>query len=316
MIAFIFPGQGAQKVGMLSAFLNAFKVAKDTVDRIEEAVKIKISDIIEFGPQDELTKTNTAQLSIFTTSMVCLEILKSEYSFDISKQCKLMAGHSLGEISALCASGVFSLEDAAKLVKVRGDAMASVSNGDFLMAALLGVSVNDILPIISDFESVNRFCCVANDNMSTQVVISGYKNAVDKVIEKMHENFPKSKAIPLNTSGPFHTSLMSKAAIELEKYLISGKIKYNDFIVPVISNYSAMAMTDKDEVCGELIKQVISRVRWRETIDILANDLEIEKIVELAPGKVLTSMIKREYPEKTTLNLDTVAEFDTLFKSI
>ena len=311
MIALIFPGQGAQKVGMLSTFTSAFPKSKQIVERIEDATCTKISEIIEHRSLEELTKTNNAQLAIFTTSMVCLDILKD--NFEIYKHCKYMAGHSLGELSALCASEVFSLEDAAKIVKVRGDAMANACPDidNYAMVALLGINAdtvnNDINNSISNTNSIvnnTEVCAIANDNTSTQVVISGHKNAVDNALRRLQY----SKAIRLNTSGPFHTSLMAPAAKILDEHL--QNVKYNKCIVPVISNVS---VTPIEDVRNELVTQITSPVQWRKTIDMLVHDPDITEIVELAPGKVLSSMLKREYPDFNSFNFDSVDNIQ-LFK--
>ena len=316
MIVLVFPGQGSQKVGMLSAFVNAFKSGRDVLDEIENSVSFRISKVIEEGSLEELTKTNNAQLAIFTVGMVCLGVLAKEYGFDIAKHCKYLAGHSLGEYTALCASGVFALADATRLVKARGDIMAQVCNNsaDFSMVALLGVPIFDIEPIIQEFQQGPYICSVANDNMSSQVVISGYRSVVNQAIDTIKYKFNKLRTIPLNTSGPFHTSLMSHAAIALDEFLISSDIKYSDFKVPVISNVSAFPINNKDQVHDELIRQMVSKVRWRETTDILVHDNEIDMIVEVAPGKVLTSMIRRDFPNTKVFSLETVNQIEEFIK--
>ena len=313
MIALIFPGQGAQKVGMLSSFINAFSIGRDILDNIENATSIKISKIIELGSIEELTKTNNAQLAIFTVSMICLEILKKEYEFNIANNCKYMAGHSLGEISALCAAGAFTIEEGARIVKARGEAMAKAcqDSSKFSMVALLGISIQDIKEIIK--ESTNEeFCYIANDNSSSQVVISGYKNAVDKKKKKIKKYFNKIKPVKLNTSGAFHTPLMRNAAIELKDFLINKNTVFSDLNIPVISNISAQAIINKNFIFNELINQITSKVRWRETIDIFVNDSEIDKIVEVAPGKILTSMIKNTSTK--ILSLDTINKIEEFVK--
>ncbi len=316
MIALLFPGQGSQKIGMLSAFVNAFPCAKRTLNEIEDATSYKILSLTENASIEELSKTENAQLAIFATGVLCLTILKHEYGFEIKNKCKYLAGHSLGEYTALCASGVLSLHDASKLVKKRGELMADACKNpeDYLMSAILGITVTDIENILNECQPNNGVCVIANDNSNTQVVLSGHKNAVLSVINKITNKYPKVKNIGLNTSGAFHSPIMSNVAIALDEYLSTGSISFNDFSIPVISNVTLTPMTNKDIVIDELIKQVISRVRWRETIELICYDNEIDKIVEIAPGRVLSNMVKRDYNDRIVVSLDTIAHIEEFMK--
>lgn len=312
MIALLFPGQGVQKVGMLSPFVNAFPCAKQTLEEIEEATSFKIFSLTETGSLEELSRTENAQLAIFTASMLCLTILKHEYGFDLKTQCKYLAGHSLGEYTALCASDVFSLRDASRLVRKRGELMASACKNprDYLMSAVLNSTLEDVESIISEYKNGNEVCVIANDNSKTQVVLSGHVGAVRTAIEKLTKKFSWVKTIDLNTSGAFHSPIMGSVAIMLDEYLATMSVSFSEFSVPVISNVTATPITSKNDVCNELISQMISRVRWRETIELIMGDNEIERTVEIAPGRVLANMIKRDYKERTITNLDTINQIE------
>ncbi|MDR0942252.1 MAG: ACP S-malonyltransferase [Holosporales bacterium] len=313
--ALIFPGQGAQTVGMATAFANGFKAGSDVVEEIDDAVSFKLSKIIEEGPIEELTKTQNAQLAIFAVSMACINILEKEFGYVIKKKCKYLAGHSLGEYSALCAAGVFSISEAAKIIKIRGELMSRENgNDDCCMYALLGVCTAEIEDIVSQYNSGRNICVIANDNSPSEVVISGNKQAVFEVIEKVKNSTNMIKAIKLNTSGPFHSPLMAKAAMEFDG-ILSKDFKYNDFNVPVIMNVTARPLDKKEDLHECLIRQMTNRVRWRETTDFLINDPEIDKIVEAAPGRKLSKMLKRTYPEANVIPLETVSQIEEFVKS-
>lgn len=319
MIALLFPGQGTQKIGMLTAFVSAFSCAKCTLEEIEDATSLKILSLTENSSLEELSKTENAQLAVFTFGMLCLSILKHEYGFDLKSECKYLAGHSLGEYTALCASGVFSLYDSAKLVKKRGELMAAACKKpeNLLMSAVLGVTVAEVESVLDKFQTencVNGICVIANDNSSTQVVLSGHKETVQFMIKQIMNEYPRVRSIDLNTSGAFHSPLMSSVAIALDEYFAKEVIPINDFSVPVISNVTVTAMTNKNIVCDELIKQVISRVRWRETIDLICADNEINTVVEVSPNHILSNMIKRDYASQAVINLDTINQIEEFMK--
>ncbi len=305
MITLLFPGQGTQKVGMFSSFLTAFRSCQDILEEIEDSVSYKISRIVEEGPIEELTKTNNAQLAIFTSSVLCLNILTREYGYNIYDTCKFLAGHSLGEYTALYASGVLSLKDSAKLVYARGNIMANVFSGNtdqFSMAAVLGLSSDIIAPYLCG----DKICTIGNDNSSTQVVLSGYKESVNTIATLLKNKYNNIKVIKLNTSGPFHSPLMAPAIIELEKFFCKTDIKFNKFKIPIISNVYAFPFDNTEQIQSELIRQMVSTVRWRESMELIVNDNEIDTIVEVAPGKVLTSMLKRDYTNVNVFTLDTL----------
>ena len=314
--AFVFPGQGSQKIGMASAFVNGYKTGMDTMQEIEDAISFKLSDLIENGAMEELTRAENAQIAIFAVGMMCIRILENEYGYNLARRCKYLAGHSLGEYTALCAAGVFSLSDAAKLVRRRGELMSRAfpDSENYSMVALIGLCADDIEKEISEYTVGDNVCVIANDNSDTQVVISGHRNAVNEFIEKIKSMPRFKKAIALQTSGAFHSPLMAKVAIEFDKVLASG-FETHDFNIPVIMNVTAEPLSDKDAVKIKMLSQITGRVRWRETVQYITNDAEIGKVVEIAPGKVLSNMLKRSNPEINTCALETVAQIEEFIKA-
>lgn len=263
-----------------------------------------------------MTKTENAQPAIFAVSMMCVKILEKEYGYNFSKECKYFAGHSLGEYSALCASGVFSISDMAKLVRFRGELMSRAfpDKQSCAMVALIGISADDIEDLASKYQSGQNVCVIANDNSNSQVVISGTRSTVLEFVEEAKKTTNLTKAIELNTSGPFHSPLMAKAAIEFDKKLSSDFIP-GEFSIPVIMNVFATPLSSKSEVKEYMVRQMTGRVRWRETVQLMADDSEITKIIEIAPGKVLSNMLKRAIPGVNTFSLETVSQIEEFIKS-
>ena len=314
--AFVFPGQGSQTIGMASSFMNGYKASMETMKEIEDAISFKLSDLIENGTMEELTKAENAQPAIFAVGMMCVKILENEYGYNFVRRSKYFAGHSLGEYTALCASGVFSLRDTAKLVRCRGELMSQAfpDSDNYSMVALIGISVDDIEKSISEYNVGKNICVIANDNSDTQVVISGHRQAVSAFIEKAKSTTNLKKAIELKTSGAFHSPLMGKVAIEFDRVLASG-FEPSDFRIPVIMNVTATPLVNKDEVKFQMVRQITNRVRWRETMKFMTSDAEIAKVVEMAPGKVLSNMLKRSNPEANTFALNTVAQIEEFIKA-
>ena len=313
---FVFPGQGSQKVGMASAFVNGYKTGMETMQEIEDAISFKLSDLIEDGTIEELTKAENAQPAIFAVGMMCVRILENEYGYNLAKKCKYLAGHSLGEYTALCASGVFSLSDAAKLVRRRGELMSQAfpDSENYAMVALIGLCAEDIEKEISEYNADGNVCVIANDNSDTQVVISGHRKAVNEFIEKIKLMSSFKKAIALQTSGAFHSPLMAPIAVEFDKILASG-FETHGFSVPVIMNVTAQPLGDDATVKTMMVNQIVGRVRWRETMKYMTSDAEIGKVIEVAPGKVLSNMLKRANPEMNTCTLETVAQIEEFIKA-
>ena len=309
--AFIFPGQGSQKIGMASAFMNGYKAGFDTMKEIEDAISFNLSDLIENGTMKELTQAENAQPAIFAVSMMCVNILSKEYGYNFEQNCKYLAGHSLGEYSALCVSGVFSLQETAKLVRKRGELMSKAfpNSDDYAMVALLGVCASDIRELIKGVDD----CFIANDNSNEQVVISGKTEAVLKFADDLKSDIGLKKAVRLKTSGPFHSPFMAGVSIQFDQY-ISGIYKPHKCSIPVIMNMTAKPSCDKADIIWNMTNQITSQVKWRETTDFLMNDNEIDKIIEVAPGKVLSNMIIRTYPEANVLSLDSVQKIADFVK--
>jgi [acyl-carrier-protein] S-malonyltransferase len=285
------------------------------MEEIEEAISFKISEIIAEGPVEELTKTENAQPAIFATGMACVAILEKEYGYEIARNVKYMAGHSLGEYTALCAAGAMSISDTAKLVRKRGKLMAAAcpDRENYAMVALLGVGSGVIEPLVAPYQSGRNICVIANDNSESQVVISGHRKAVEAVCKEAG-HFGLAKAIELNVDGPFHCPLMSQAAIEFDEVL-ANVTTYRDCNIPVIMNFTASPIIRRGDLPSSLVGQITGRVRWRETTDLLMNDREIDEIIEIAPGRTLSKMLKRNYNEANVRSLETVAQIAEFAKS-
>ncbi|MGB0572545.1 MAG: ACP S-malonyltransferase [Alphaproteobacteria bacterium] len=287
--AFVFPGQGSQEVGMGQSLAEAFPAARLVFEEVDDALETRLSRIIFEGPQDELTLTQNAQPALMTVSMAVVRVLEEEGGIKVSEAASYVAGHSLGEYSALAASGALSVADTARLLRIRGEAMqAAVPVGVGAMAAILGPSLEDVEAIASD-AAEEQVCDVANDNSEGQVVVSGNTEAVERAVEIAKERGAR-RAILLPVSAPFHCALLDPAADVMTYALASAKIS-----VPspaVIANVTAAPVTNPDEIRNLLIEQVSSRVRWREGV-LAMRDLGVEELCELGAGKVLSGLTRR-----------------------
>jgi len=293
--AFVFPGQGSQKIGMGKDVADAFPVAKLVFQEVDDAIGKNLSAIIFGGEQEELNLTENTQPAIMATSIAIWRVLEQEA--DISKYCSLVAGHSLGEYSALCAAGAISLGDTARLLKIRGQSMQkAVPVGKGAMAAILGLSFDDVKAIT---EATG--CWSANDNTDGQVVISGGKEEVLKACELAKEKGAK-RALELPVSAPFHCPLMQPAADAMRDALAAVTIHVPK--VPLVANVTAAQTTSPDEIRDLLVQQVTGSVRWRESVQNMAA-AGIENVIEIGYGKVLTGMTKRIVD---TLNGECVAD--------
>ena len=283
-IAFLFPGQGSQVVGMGKELVSQEASAKAIFDKADEKLSIKLSDIIFEGPEDVLKRTENTQPALLTVSTAVLELLKER-----GIQADYVAGHSLGEYSALVAAGSLSFEDAVYAVRNRGLLMEeAVPAGVGTMAAVIGFDQERLEAITTDVSNGEESVQVANLNCPGQIVISGTVGGVEKASALAKEE--GAKVIPLQVSGPFHSSLMKPAA---EKYNeILNQIVINEAKTPVIANVTAKAITDSDEIKGKLIEQLYSPVRWEETVRELM-DLGVDTFVEIGPGKVLSGLVKK-----------------------
>jgi [acyl-carrier-protein] S-malonyltransferase len=288
-IAFVFPGQGSQDVGMGKALADAFPAARAVFDEVDEALSQKLSTIMWEGPKDTLTLTENAQPALMAVSMAVMRVLETEKGFRLADKVKFVAGHSLGEYSALAAAGAFSLADTARLLKLRGQAMQkAVPVGLGAMAALLGVGI-DVATKVAAEAAQGDVCQVANDNEPTQVVLSGHKTAIDRVADvgKAHG---VRRAVPLPVSAPFHCALMQPAADAMADAL--SKVTIHKPVVPVVANVVARAISDPDEIRRRLVEQVVGTVRWRECVQYMAAG-GITEAYEIGAGKVLAGLIGR-----------------------
>lgn len=307
MRAFIFPGQGSQSVGMGAALADASRPARDVFDEVDEALGQNLFRLMREGPDEELKLTENAQPAIMAHSIAVLRA----WGVDLSDVASFVAGHSLGEYSALCAAGSFDLATTAKLLKLRGQAMqAAVPVGEGAMAALLGAD----LPMarrIAEAAAQGEVCTVANDNDPSQVVISGAKAAIDRAVE-MAKEFGAKRAVPLPVSAPFHCPLMQPAAEAMSDAL--SYVVVAAPAVPVFANVTAAAENDPDAIRSLLVDQVTGMVRWRESVGNMA-EAGVAEFVEIG-GRVLGSMVKRIVPDVKMTSVVTMEDIGALAKEI
>lgn len=301
--AFVFPGQGSQTVNMGKDLYENFDIAKDVFKEVDSALNKDLSKIIFEGPQELLTQTENAQPAIMCVSIAILRVLEKESGKKIDELCKFVAGHSLGEYSALCASGAISLGDTAKLLKIRGESFAEAGKHSIgAMAALVGATIEQAEDVASRAKQAGEVCQVANDNTVRQVVISGNEKSIDEAI-KIATEMGIKRAIKLQVSGAFHSELMKPAVENMKKALENVKIQTPK--VPLIANVYAAQVSTPDEIKESLLKQITSRVRWRETMLLFENN-GIEEIVEVGPGKVLTGMVAKTTPNIKSFSINTL----------
>ena len=300
--SFIFPGQGSQIVGMCKEFYDNFNVAKDVFEEVNTALNKDLKRIMFEGPEDVLTDTENAQPAIMTGSIAVLKVLEQETGKKINELCSTVAGHSLGEYSALCAGEVFSVSDTARLLTVRGKAFSDAcQRSQGAMVALVGASIEQAEEVCERSRLNGEILQVANDNTVGQVVISGNLNSIDKSIEIAAEMKIK-RAIKLNVSGAFHSELMRPAVGAMEDILSNTLIKSPN--VDVIANYTAN-IENQSEIKGNLLKQITNRVRWRETmLNMEANG--IDTFVEIGISKVLSGMILKTCPNVKVFTINSI----------
>ncbi|WP_374514996.1 ACP S-malonyltransferase [Brevundimonas sp.] len=312
-LALLFPGQGSQSVGMGAALADAFASARDVFAEVDEALGQKLAQLMREGPEDQLTLTENAQPALMAVSVAAARALKAEFGVGVDRAA-FVAGHSLGEYSALCAAGAISLADTARLLKLRGQAMQrAVPVGKGAMASLIGPKSD--LALAEEAARAGSevgVCVVANDNNAGNVVISGDKAAVDRAIEKAKEL--GARAIPLNVSAPFHCPLMQPAADEMAAALADARISAP--VVPVVANVTARPESDPEAIRRLLVEQVTGRVRWRESMEWMAGDGGVTRFAEIGSGKVLTGMAKRIAPDAESQSLNTPEELEAFAKSL
>ncbi|MCZ8178255.1 MAG: ACP S-malonyltransferase [Rhizobium sp.] len=287
-VAFTFPGQGSQAVGMGKDLADNFAEARAVFEEVDEALGQKLSDIMWNGPEETLTLTANAQPALMAVSMAVIRVLEAR-GLDVKSKVAYVAGHSLGEYSALCAAGTFSIADTARLLRIRGNAMqAAVPVGEGAMAAIIGLEHGDVQAICAEASSVGP-CQIANDNGGGQLVISGGKAAVEKAAALASEKGAK-RAIMLPVSAPFHSALMGPAADAMRQAL--SKVEKKDPIVPLIANVRAAPVTSASEIADLLVEQVTGQVRWRETVEWFGAN-GVTTLYEVGAGKVLTGLARR-----------------------
>ncbi len=307
--ALTFPGQGSQKIGMGESLAANFSACREVFEEVDDALSQNLSKLMWHGEINDLTLTANAQPALMACGIAAIRALETECGFSVSDS-KYVAGHSLGEYTALCAAGSISLRDTALLLRARGNAMqAAVSPGLGAMAALLGASINDAETVISKTQG-QGICQIANDNAVGQIVISGDYKAVEKACSEAALIGIK-KAIMLNVSAPFHSSLMSPAAEEMSNALSS--VEFMKPLIPVVSNVKAKAIIDPKILKNDLILQVTDRVRWRESV-LFMYDNGIKKFIEPGCGKVLTVMLRRIVKGLDGISIDTAESLDTFSK--
>jgi len=311
MIAFIFPGQGSQKVGMGAALAEASVIARATFEEVDDALSQKLSTLMREGPEGELTLTANAQPAIFAHAIAVLRVLEGEGGIRISAKGECVAGHSLGEYTALAAVNAFSLPDAARLLRRRGEAMqAAVPVGEGAMCALLGADLETALKL-AEAAAQGQVCEVANDNDPTQVVLSGHVGAIERAVELARE-FGIKRAVPLPVSAPFHCSLMQPAADAMAEAL--AETPPGPMRLPLYANVTAALVTEPAEAQDLLVRQVTGRVRWRESVLAMA-DSGVTHFVELG-GKVLSPMVRKIAPDAKATSVVSMEDLEALAREI
>lgn len=309
--AVVFPGQGSQAVGMGKALADGFAEARHLFEEVDDALGQKLSQLMWEGPEDQLTLTENAQPALMAVSLAVIRVLEKQGNWRLAEKAAFVAGHSLGEYSALAAAGTFSVADTARLLKLRGQAMQkAVPVGIGAMAALLGVELPEAESIAAE-AAQGEVCQVANDNSSGQVVISGHKAAVDRAVALAAEKGFK-RSVLLAVSAPFHCALMQPAADAMEEAL--GKVTVNAPVVPVVANVTAAPTVDPALIRAQLVQQVTGTVRWRECV-LAMKGLGVERLIEVGSGKVLAGLTKRIDKDVSALSLQTPEDIDAFLSA-
>ena len=310
--AFVFPGQGSQAVGMGKEFADAFPVAREVFEEIDDALEQKLSKLMFEGPDDDLTLTENAQPALMAVSMAAMAVLKAEGGIELAKVADYVAGHSLGEYSALAAAGTFSLADTARLLKTRGKAMQqAVPVGEGAMAALLGLDLEQAREVVEE-AAEGDVLANANDNAPGQVVVSGKREAVERAVEVAKEKGAK-RAMLLQVSAPFHCPMMAPAADVMAEALAAVDIKAPS--VPLIANVTAAPVEDPAEIRRLLVEQVTGMVRWRESC-LTMRDKGIDVMVEVGAGKVLSGLARRIDRDLAASNIGNPADVEAFLGAL
>jgi [acyl-carrier-protein] S-malonyltransferase len=307
-VAFVFPGQGSQFIGMGKDLAETYEEARETFQEVDDTLSQKLSAMVFEGEESELNMTQNTQPALMAVSMAVINVLKKQAGLDIANACKFVAGHSLGEYSALCASEVVSLADTARLLKLRGTSMQeAVPVGVGTMAAILGLDFDVVAKITQD-AAQGQVCVAANNNSDGQVVISGHKEAVERAITIASEQGAK-RAVILPVSAPFHCSLMAPAAKKMAPAL--ADTTFNVPLVPVVANVTANAQNDPEMLKSLLVKQITGAVRWRESVIYMAGE-GITDMVEIGAGKVLCGLARRIDRSIATQSVCSPADIEAL----
>ncbi len=312
--ALVFPGQGSQAVGMGRELAEAFAEARLVFEEVDEALGQKLSQLMFEGPEADLTLTENAQPALMAVSLAVVEVLKKQGGLEIAKAARFVAGHSLGEYSALCAAGTFTLADTARLLKLRGRSMQkAVPVGQGAMAALMGADLEAAQAIAAEAAAeTGKVCAAANDNAPGQVVISGDAVAVDRAIAIAATKGFK-RAVKLPVSAPFHCPLMQPAADAMAEALAGVAMQAP--VVPVVANVVARAISEPDEIRARLVEQVCGAVRWRESMLFIKGE-GVDTLVELGAGKVLTGLAKRIDKELAGISVQSPADIESFLKTL
>lgn len=311
--AFVFPGQGSQFVGMGKELAENFASAKEVFQEANDALSQDLFKIMTDGPDSELTMTANTQPALMAFSMAVVRVLEKDFGIKLKDKAAFVAGHSLGEYSAACSAGVFSLGDTAKLLRIRGNAMQNaVPLGIGGMAAVLGLSYKDVGALVEACSDGKETCVAANDNSDGQVVLSGSMAAIDRAVEIAPE-FGARKCVKLAVSAPFHSPFMRPAADAMARAFM--EVEAHNAEIPLIANVLAEPITEHKEIIKHLIEQVTGTVRWRETMAYL-QEQGVTDLVELGAGKVLSGIAKRSHKEMNAFSVGSAEEIEELAKNL
>ena len=311
--AFVFPGQGSQRVGMGRALAEAFAPARELFEEIDDALDARLSRLMFEGPEADLILTENAQPALMAVSLAVVRVLEREGGLRLGAQCAFVAGHSLGEYSAIAAAGGLAVGDAARLLRRRGRAMQrAVPVGEGAMAALLGLDLDAARAVAAAAASGDEVCETANDNAPGQVVLSGSRAAIERAIAIAPEHGAR-RVIELPVSAPFHCALMAPAAEEMAEALAAIEIAAP--AVPLIANATAAPVTDPDEIRALLVRQITAMVRWRESVLAMVGS-GVDEIVELGAGKVLSGLARRTNRDIAARSVETPEDVELFLKSV
>ncbi len=311
--AFVFPGQGSQFVGMGKELAENFASAREVFQEVNDALSQDLFKIMVDGPDSALTMTANTQPALMAFSMAVVRVLEKDFGIKLKEKAAFVAGHSLGEYSAACSAGVFSLSDTAKLLRIRGDAMQNaVPLGVGGMAAVLGLSYKDVGALVEACSNDKDVCVAANDNSDGQVVLSGSMAAIDRAVDIAAE-FGARKCVKLAVSAPFHSPFMRPAADAMARAFMD--VEAHDAEIPLVANVLAEPITDHKEIIKHLIEQVTGTVRWRETMAYL-QEHGVTDLVELGAGKVLSGIAKRSHKEMNAFSVGSIEDIEELAKNL